>query len=114
MEPEDYIANEDNICVILVYNLGDKVVVTEDTIVLGVNFLRKFYTVFDLEKSRIGIYEHRISKKSGFFGEYYFISLILISGFLLLSLIHLQKKHSKIIKKESLNTQQKTKGRMHS
>eukprot|EP00343_Euplotes_focardii_P002800 CAMPEP_0205805516 /NCGR_PEP_ID=MMETSP0205-20121125/8772_1 /ASSEMBLY_ACC=CAM_ASM_000278 /TAXON_ID=36767 /ORGANISM="Euplotes focardii, Strain TN1" /LENGTH=333 /DNA_ID=CAMNT_0053076877 /DNA_START=61 /DNA_END=1063 /DNA_ORIENTATION=- len=34
MEPEDYIASEDDVCVILVYNLGDRAVVSDDTVYL--------------------------------------------------------------------------------
>lgn len=81
MESKDYVANEDNICVILVYNLGAKIVVAENTIVLGVNFLRKFYTIFDIENNRIGIYGKQIQSKTDMFEGFLFFSLIL--GFLL-------------------------------
>lgn len=80
LDPEDYITNEDDICVILIYNLGNRVVVTEDTIVLGVNFLRKYYTVFDIEKSRVGIYGQKIVAKTSIFEGFLFFSLIF--GFL--------------------------------
>jgi len=76
MDPEDYLACEDDICVILVYNLGDRVVVDRETIVLGVNFLRKYYTVFDIEKSRVGIYGHKINAKTSAFEGLLFLSLI--------------------------------------
>jgi hypothetical protein len=76
MSPEDYIANEDDICVLLIYNLGNKVIIDEATVVLGVNFLRKYYTVFDLEKLRVGIYGNQIKAKTSAFEGILFFTLI--------------------------------------
>ena len=85
MNPSDYVACEDGICVILVYNLGGKEIVDSSTIVLGANFLRKFYTVFDMEQKRIGIYGRDIKSKADLFESFLFFSLII--GFLLMAFL---------------------------
>lgn len=51
-------------------------VVARDTIVLGVNFLRKYYTVFDIEKNRVGIYGQKIGTKIDAFEGFLFFSLV--------------------------------------
>ncbi|CAI2364930.1 unnamed protein product [Moneuplotes crassus] len=110
LEPADYIATEDNICVILVYNLGDRVVIEEDTIVLGVNFLRKFYTVFDMEKSRIGIYEHSMPSYYAFIGGTPLSALVIAFFFILMSVLFFMLKTKKDEGVESTST---SGGKMH-
>ncbi|CAI2365565.1 unnamed protein product [Moneuplotes crassus] len=87
LSPEDYIAEEENICVILVYNLGSRVIIEQDTVVLGANFLRKYYTVFDMEKSRVGIYGNEISRTEPFFMQYALYALLIFLFLVLLCLI---------------------------
>lgn len=93
------------------YNLGDRVVVEEDTVVLGVNFLRKFYTVFDLEKSRVGIYEPSISQISSFIGGTYFYAIIFVVFLIIMSILFFLLRTRKV--KEEPEEPPITGGRMH-
>ena len=80
LDPEDYIINEEDVCVILAYNLGDRVAIAESTIILGANFLRRYYTVFDVAKDRVGIYGKPINMYAN-------VVKIIAFGGLMLSLI---------------------------
>ena len=114
LDPEDFIASEDDICVILVYNLGDRVVVDDDTIVLGANFLRKYYTVFDLEKERVGIYGQSISAKVNYSQSFMLLGLFLLMIMLTVMLyFYLMRKSEEMKEKVVRATESSKKGKMH-
>lgn len=116
LNPEDYVANEQDICVILIYNLGDRLVVTDDTIVLGANFLRKYYTVFDIELTRVGIHGDHIRAKMGTTEILWLTSIALafiLATILLIWYLHFKDKQYAFRKDGSI-TSAKKKATMHS
>ena len=93
MNAEDYILEEVGVCTLLVGTM----VTSQKYVVLGNLFMKKYYTIYDLEKNRIGlapINETLILGKKDVKVSMNLVALFIGSLFLGILLIYLMRKVS--------------------
>ncbi|CAI2368138.1 unnamed protein product [Moneuplotes crassus] len=83
--PEEYILKVGKSCSIQIFNIGSEVNM-QDTIILGVNFLRKYFTIFDIKNSKIGIYGKGVTRNKNSTPKYK-LYLVLTSLLALVAII---------------------------
>lgn len=77
LDPEEYILQAGKSWTILIMDAKRKVD-WEDTIIFGVSFLRKYYTIFDIKNSKIGFYGKGISINNNSIPEHHYSALVLV------------------------------------
>lgn len=65
---------------VLIWKLSKNIKVMKTSILLGANFLRKFYTIYDMGKMKMGIYgDHEVVKFASAFSINYTFMLGLVA-----------------------------------